>query len=404
MGDYKKEFARLHDYVEILKSTNHGTTAVIRTSKNAEPSKEVFMGIYICLEELKTGWLEGCRNIIGFDGAFLKGICKETEGEGLAIMSDMQKLLPNSEMRWCARHIWANWKQTWPGEERRKKFWQCARATFEVYFSKKVDEMDQLGGDIVQDLLKYNKKTWYRTYFKEHSKYDVVENNMCETFNSWILIARDKSIITMLEKIRIKYMERMNSMREFSRKWVGDISPMDMKMLGDNAQRAAKCEVKFDGETGYEIQDGPYKHIVDFRRCSCTCRSWEDTYLKAYIIFIQPLTSMNLWPKSTLPAIEPPVITAMLGRPKKKRRKPIDEPKKKFGKGTRIGRQMRYFLCKTLGHNKKECPSARNQGGSAGTSSVGDETTENASSTEACGILELVKVHQQQQLDQQQQL
>jgi len=291
-------------------------------------------------------------------------------------------------MRWCARHIWANWKQTWLGEERRKKFWQYVRATFEVYFSKKLDEMDQLGGDIVQDLLKYNKETWCRAYFKEHSKCDVVENNMCETFNSWILAARHKSIITMLEEIRIKCMERMNSMREFSGKWVGDISPMAMEILGENAQRAAKCEVKFNGETRYEIQDGPYKYVVDFKRYSCTCRSWQlkgipcahaittmhykkyevepyvdhwyrkDTYLKAYSRFIQPLTSMNLWPKSTLPAIEPPVITAMPGRPKKQRRKAADEPKKKFGKGTRIGRQMRCSLCKTLGHNKKGCPSA----------------------------------------------
>ncbi|XP_019253979.1 PREDICTED: uncharacterized protein LOC109232679 [Nicotiana attenuata] len=415
MGDYKKEFARLHDYAEMLKSTNPGTTVVIRTSKDSVSGKEVFMGIYVCLEALKTGWLEGCRNIIGFDGAFLKGTCKgellsciskdgnnqmfpvawavvekeskdtwswfirclkhdlnltETEGEGLTVMSDMQKglhlaitqLLPNAEMRWCARHIWANWKQTWPGEERRKKFWQCARATFEVYFSKKLDEMDQLGGNIVQDLMKYNKETWCRAYFKDHSKCDVVENNMCETFNSWILAARHKSIITMLEEIRIKCMERMNSMREFSKKWVGEISPMAMEILGENAQRAAKCEVEFNGETGYEIQDGPYKHVVDFRAYTCTCRSWQlkgipcahaitamhyknyevepyvdhwyrkDTYLKAYSRFIQPLTSMNLWPTSTLPAIEPPVITAMPGRPKKKRTKAADEPKKKFGK------------------------------------------------------------------------
>ncbi|XP_075098037.1 uncharacterized protein LOC142175353 [Nicotiana tabacum] len=140
MGDYKKEFARLHNYAEMLKSTNPGTTVVIKISKNAEPGKEVFMAIYVCLEALKTGCLEGCRNIICFDGAFLKGTCKgellfcifkdgnnqiclkhdlnltESEGEGLTILSDMQKgfhlaitqLLPNAEMRWCARHIWVN--------------------------------------------------------------------------------------------------------------------------------------------------------------------------------------------------------------------------------------------------------------------------------------------------------
>ncbi|XP_009787541.1 uncharacterized protein [Nicotiana sylvestris] len=107
----------------------------------------------------------------------------------------------------------------------------------------------------------------------------------------------------------------------------------------------------------------------------------KDTYLKAYSRFIQPLTSMNLWPKSTLPAIEPPVIIAMPGRPKNQRRKAADEPKKKFGKGTRIERQMRCSLCKTLGHNKKGFPLTRNQGGRAGTSSVGGETAESGTAT-----------------------
>lgn len=43
-----------------------------------------------------------------------------------------------------------------------------------------------------------------------------------------------------------------------------------------------------------------------------------DTYLKGYNRFVQPLTSMNLWPISTLTTIEPHVINAMSGRPKKK--------------------------------------------------------------------------------------
>lgn len=44
--------------------------------------------------------------------------------------------------------------------------------------------MNELGKGIVEDLLKYNKEAWCRAFFKEHSKCDVVENNMCETFNS----------------------------------------------------------------------------------------------------------------------------------------------------------------------------------------------------------------------------
>ncbi|XP_049378178.1 uncharacterized protein LOC125842948 [Solanum stenotomum] len=326
MGDFIEEFARLYDYAEELKSTNSETTVVVRTSKNTIPGKEVFQGIYICLGTLKSGWMEGCTRIIGFDGAFLKGVCRgellsciskdgnnqmypvawavvnkeskdtwswfikcikhdleltQTEGEGLTVMFDMQKglnlalvdLLPNAEIRWCARHIWANWKKVWSGEERRKKFWQVAKAPFEVHLQLKLDEMSLLGEGIVKALLKYIKNAWCRVLFKDHSKCDIVENNMCETFNSWILTARFKSIITMLEEITVKVMERMTQMREFSEKWITDVSPMAMQILTDNAEHAAIYEVKFNGDNGYEIQHPPYKHVVNLKKKVCSCRS-----------------------------------------------------------------------------------------------------------------------------------
>ncbi|XP_015164963.1 uncharacterized transmembrane protein DDB_G0289901-like [Solanum tuberosum] len=68
-----------------------------------------------------------------------------------------------------------------------------------------------------------------------------------------------------------------------------------------------------------------------------------------------------MWPKSTRPSIEPPEITPMPGRPRKKRSKDSDEPsKKKFGKATRKGRKMKCSLCRNFGHNKKRCPIAKN--------------------------------------------
>ncbi|XP_059283088.1 uncharacterized protein LOC132036727 [Lycium ferocissimum] len=130
---------------------------------------------------MKRGFQPRCRKCIGLDGTFLKGICKGqllaavgkdgnnqmfpiawavvgTEskdtwrwfmmilredlnlgaGSQLVIISDMQKglisaseeIFPECEHRMCARHILANWSQSWRGMERRKRFWGCARATF----------------------------------------------------------------------------------------------------------------------------------------------------------------------------------------------------------------------------------------------------------------------------------
>ena len=94
-------------------------------------------------------------------------------------------------------------------------------------FEDEMDKLNKLGNKICEDLLHYEKTTWCKAYFKEHSKCDIVENNMCETFNSWILVARHKAIITMIEEIRHKIMDRNIAMRQFAETWISDISPMD---------------------------------------------------------------------------------------------------------------------------------------------------------------------------------
>ncbi|KAH0721050.1 hypothetical protein KY285_005919 [Solanum tuberosum] len=115
MGDHVAEFSRIYDYRD---------------------GKKLFHSFYICFSALKKGFIEGCRKCIGLDGCFLKGISKgqllvaiakdennqmfpiawavvgtesrETwtwflrilksdldindEGEGLTIISDMQKV------------------------------------------------------------------------------------------------------------------------------------------------------------------------------------------------------------------------------------------------------------------------------------------------------------------------
>jgi len=109
----------------------------------------------------------------------------------------------------CARHIWSNWHVQWKGEERRKQFWRCSKSTFEVKFREEVHAMTKLGKkEITEDLLHYDPTTWSRVFFKTHSKCNVVENNTCETFNSWILAARRKSVISMLDDISHKIMNR----------------------------------------------------------------------------------------------------------------------------------------------------------------------------------------------------
>uniref|UniRef100_M1BH26 Transposon protein, Mutator sub-class n=1 Tax=Solanum tuberosum TaxID=4113 RepID=M1BH26_SOLTU len=121
------------------------------------------------------------------------------------LTSTVKHFLPEVEHRMCARHILANWAKDYRGLERRNQFWKCARSTCEAELKANLAHMALLGNkDIVPDLLHYDVKTWCKMYFRTDVKCDSIDNNMVESFNAWILAPRHKTIITMLEEIRVK--------------------------------------------------------------------------------------------------------------------------------------------------------------------------------------------------------
>ena len=89
------------------------------------------------------------------------------------------------------------------GVERRRVFWRIAKSTFEGEMKDNIETMRKLGQEGLDNLLWYNLNTWCKKYFEEYSKCDIV-NNMAESFNAWIVPARYKTIITMLEEIRVR--------------------------------------------------------------------------------------------------------------------------------------------------------------------------------------------------------
>nr|XP_010312968.1 uncharacterized protein LOC104644588 [Solanum lycopersicum] len=258
--------------------------------------------------------------------------------EGLiGLQGVVAELLPNAEVRMCARHIWSNWSKIWKGEEKGKQFWRCSKATFEVKYNEEFYKMSKLGNEnINEDLLHYPRVSWVRAFFQEHSKCDAVENNMSETFNYWILSCRHKSIIAMLEEIRGKLMTRTMDMVKFADTWICDIAHMARLMLEENKEKSTACKVLWNADVGFEIGEAQYRHMVNLNNRVCSCRTWhlrgipcqhaifalyhigqepeslvehwyrKDTSLKAYSRLIQPILNIMMWSETNNPRIEPP--------------------------------------------------------------------------------------------------
>ncbi|KAH0692197.1 hypothetical protein KY285_019294 [Solanum tuberosum] len=206
---------------------------------------------------------------------------------------------------------------------------------------------------------------------------------MSECFNSWILAARHKTIITMLDEIRVKMMTRIAKLREFTNTWMCDFSLMSLKELQKNIDRSMNCNIEFNRVDGFEVKEGTFQHSVDLGRWTCSCRAWQlkgipcahavaaiyfkkcepldyidncyskATYLRTYVNVLQPVTNMEMCHVSTNPTA-PPEIKSMSGRPGKLRKKEAGESKKSE-KLPRTGFAMTCSNCNVRGHNKRGC-------------------------------------------------
>ncbi|KAK6786154.1 hypothetical protein RDI58_014679 [Solanum bulbocastanum] len=228
------------------------------------------------------------------------------------------------------------------------------------------------GSDILIDL---SKEHYLMSLFRYSVQNQVVDNNFTESFNAWILEARYKPIIGMLEDIRIKIMERLAAKEVAVRKWKDDgFSPKSELLFIEYLKISKVCKVSGNGDNGYEFTEGTDRHIVNLREKKCTCRTWDLTgipcphaikamehkkmipkkeihwyYSKEAALAVckhklQPVRGEPFWKYDPLHAIEPPELVKLVGRPKLMREREKDEAVKRQGvwKQTRKGKVMTY--------------------------------------------------------------
>ena len=87
---------------------------------------------------------------------------------------------------------------------------------------------------------------------------------MVESFNVWIFKARYMQIRTMYEFIRKKTMDRLGMKGSLCEKWISSFTPAYNEIFQTNKEIVVGCEVLFNVDTGYEIQesDDTYTHCM----------------------------------------------------------------------------------------------------------------------------------------------
>ncbi|GJW92625.1 hypothetical protein Tco_0170178, partial [Tanacetum coccineum] len=414
------QYDRLVDYASELRKKNPGTTVYLCIDLLADGT-HMFNSFYVCFHNLKEGWNAGCRKVIGLDGCFLKGVCQGellaaigrdgnnqiypiawavvqvesieswewfvklltkdlglADGHGITFISDRHKgliqtvrrVVPRVEQRLCVRHIYANFKNVYPGVLFRNLFWQASKAFYHQKFKNTMEEIKTASAEAYQYLVDKDPSTWSRAYFKGGMDCDAVENGLSESFNSHIKNARRKPIIRMLEDIRSYVMTRNYTLRKECEDWKSEICPNIRKVLDlhKKIQRQGNLEA----------------FCVDLEKRECSSRQWKltgipcphsitamyfintnpddyvsksfkvSTYKSIYEFNIFLVGGMNMWKRIKLVPCKPPLERRMPSRPPMNRKKDKSEMKNQ----KHIARPPRSMTCKNCGetgHNKNGC-------------------------------------------------
>ncbi|GJT61828.1 multidrug resistance-associated protein 5 [Tanacetum coccineum] len=259
LTEYEKiigeHYSMLRSYGKAILDSNLGSTVKLGVTVNPD-GKTYFDRFYVCFVGLTDGWKAWCRKIIALDGCLLKSPNQgeilttigrdgnnhiypvawavvnvenkdnwtwflelleqdlgSSRGNGLTLMSDQHKglieavkdVMPNAEHRQCARHIYENFRKQYPGLEFRQLLWEASKASYPQLFNKIIDKIKSANPNAHKYLMDKNPKIWSRAFFE--------------------------LLLTMLEAIRVIVLERMNKMRENSRKWNPEVCPNIKKIL-----------------------------------------------------------------------------------------------------------------------------------------------------------------------------
>ena len=123
------------------------------------------------------------------------------------------------------KHIYNNFKVNHKGLELKDALWRCATATTVMEFERGMQYIKDLDEKAYHYFANITLAQWTRSHFTPRALTDCLVNNLNESFNSMILKSRDKPILAMLERIRVRLMIRLYTKRKGIKKYVGKLCP-----------------------------------------------------------------------------------------------------------------------------------------------------------------------------------
>jgi zinc finger SWIM domain-containing protein 3 len=429
-GSWEESFQLLYNFKAELE--RRCPESIVEIDCASVGNKMVFSKIFVALKPCIHGFIHGCRPYLAVDSTHLTGKYKgqlataaSVDGHnwlypvaygvfdlenttnwewfmtqlkraigalpGLAISSDAGKglesaivsVFPDCEHRECMRHLMTNFKKKFHGDVFDTHMWPAAKAYTREKCEYHLRLVKEAAPTAIEFLEKYHKYLWCRSKFSELTKCEYVNNNISESFNSWIKAFKDLHVVDLMDHIRQLIMITFDKRRTIGGKLQGVILPNVIQQLNAKSRNVGKFRINRGGDScaevsGMDSEGKPWRHAVELDRQECTCREWQLTgkpcmhaiaficslrgsnledyvheyfsiakFRVAYEGVIRPMTDKSQWVNVDLEFnVHPPLMKRPPGRPKKERIPGCLELRT---------RRQKCKRCKQFGHQERTC-------------------------------------------------
>lgn len=124
-----------------------------------------------------------------------------------------------------------------------------------------------------EDFIGRDTTKFCKAFINPSSLSDMIGNNTSETFNGYIIQAREKHVIHMLEEIRTSLMERHHRKQVELGDHKHRICPEIIRKLEKIKSFSRYCIPYQASEFQFEVENYGDRFVVDVRSRTCSCRA-----------------------------------------------------------------------------------------------------------------------------------
>ena len=139
-------------------------------------------------------------------------------------------------------------------------------------YNEALDEMENVNLATAVGFRGVNPKVFCRAFMKTDTMYDVIVNIIIETFNSYIINARTKHLIYMLEDIITVLMQRLVLKRQEMEKTNVVLCPRIQVKLEKEKEEAANYFLIPSSDMIFQLNHKMDFLTVDLAAITCTCK------------------------------------------------------------------------------------------------------------------------------------